>query len=156
MGRDRSSLSPNLFLVEGEVAMNLRAPRSDGPSPPLNISPHDDSCEPFAIIRGNAIDALKNLQTKVDCVITSPAHYMQERTQPADHINLGTRSVCDKISFGMTKDGISWLAQDRKLRLGEKERQSNSWVFEEPNFCCTILFGEAGTVVKNKKTFISD
>src|ERR1035438_7381788 len=31
----------NLFLVEGEVAMNLRAPRSDGPSPRLSIRPHD-------------------------------------------------------------------------------------------------------------------
>ena len=30
MGRGRSYPSPNLVLVEGEVAMNLRAPRSDG------------------------------------------------------------------------------------------------------------------------------
>jgi DNA modification methylase len=35
------------------------------------------SCEPFSIIRGNAIEVLKQLQTKVDCVITSPAYYQQ-------------------------------------------------------------------------------
>jgi hypothetical protein len=29
-------------------------------------------------------------------------------------------------------------------------------MFEEHNVRCTIWFGEAGTVVKNKKTFISD
>jgi hypothetical protein len=56
----------------------------------------------------------------------------------------------------MTKDGVSRLAQDRKLRLGEKGRQSNSWVYEEPNFRGTILLGEAGTVVKNKKIIITD
>ena len=80
----------------------------------------------------------------------------KEETQPAEHINLSTRSLCDEISSGMTKDGVSRLAQDRNLRLGEKERQSNSWVFEEHNFRCTILFGEAGTVVKNKKIIITD
>ena len=56
----------------------------------------------------------------------------------------------------MTKDGVARLAQDRNLRLGEKEWQSNSWVFEEHNFRCTILFGEGGTVVKNKKIIITD
>ena len=35
------------------------------------------SCEPFSIIRGNAIEVLKQLPTKVDCVITSPAYYQQ-------------------------------------------------------------------------------
>ena len=64
--------------------------------------------------------------------------------------------MCDEISSGMTKDGVSRLAQDRKLWLGEKERQRNSWVYEEPNFRDTILLGEAGTVVKNKKIIISD
>ena len=32
---------------------------------------------PFSIIRGNAIEVLKQLPTKVDCVITSPAYYQQ-------------------------------------------------------------------------------
>lgn len=35
------------------------------------------SCEPFSIIRGDAIDVLKQLPTKVDCVITSPPYYKQ-------------------------------------------------------------------------------
>jgi DNA modification methylase len=37
------------------------------------------SCEPFSIIRGNAIEVLKQLQTKADCVITSPPYYLQRR-----------------------------------------------------------------------------
>ncbi len=35
------------------------------------------ACQPFSIIRGNAIEVLKQLQGKVDCVITSPAYYQQ-------------------------------------------------------------------------------
>jgi hypothetical protein len=43
MGRGRSYPSPpNLFLIEGEVAMNLRAPRSGGPLLRLSIRPHAD------------------------------------------------------------------------------------------------------------------
>jgi len=80
----------------------------------------------------------------------------KKEPQPAEHISLSTRSLCDEISSGMTKDGVSRLSQDRNVRIGEKERQSNSWVFEEPNFRCTILFGEAGTVVKNKKVIITN
>jgi DNA modification methylase len=34
-------------------------------------------CQPFSIIRGNAIEVLKQLPTKVDCVITSSAYYQQ-------------------------------------------------------------------------------
>jgi DNA modification methylase len=37
------------------------------------------SCEPFAIIRGNAIEVLKQLPTRVDGVITSPPYYLQRR-----------------------------------------------------------------------------
>jgi hypothetical protein len=80
----------------------------------------------------------------------------KEETQVAEHINLSARSLCDEISSGMSKDGVGRLAQDRNLRLGEKERQGNSWVFEEHNFRCTVWFGEAGTVVKNKKIIITD
>jgi site-specific DNA-methyltransferase (adenine-specific) len=35
------------------------------------------ACEPFSIIRGNASEVLKQLHTKVHCVITSPAYYKQ-------------------------------------------------------------------------------
>jgi site-specific DNA-methyltransferase (adenine-specific) len=34
-------------------------------------------CEPFTIIRGNSLDLLKELQTKVDCVLTSPPYFKQ-------------------------------------------------------------------------------
>jgi hypothetical protein len=56
----------------------------------------------------------------------------------------------------MTKDGVSKVAQDRGLRLGEKERESNGWAFEDQNYRCNIQFGESGTVVKNKKIIITD
>jgi site-specific DNA-methyltransferase (adenine-specific) len=39
--------------------------------------PSTFSCERFSILRGNAMDLLKQLQTKVDCVITSPPYYNQ-------------------------------------------------------------------------------
>lgn len=35
------------------------------------------ACQPFSIIRGNAIEVLKQLPRKVDCVITSPPYYLQ-------------------------------------------------------------------------------
>jgi hypothetical protein len=41
MGQGRAYPTPGLFLIEGEVAMNLRVPRSDGPLLPLGIRPHD-------------------------------------------------------------------------------------------------------------------
>jgi DNA modification methylase len=56
------------------------------------------SYEPFAIIRGNAIEVLKQLQTKVDCVITSPAYY-QQRIYGTSSSELGREhSVADYIS----------------------------------------------------------
>jgi len=36
-----------------------------------------NSCEPFSIIRGNAIEVLKQLHIEVDCVVTSPPCYNQ-------------------------------------------------------------------------------
>jgi DNA modification methylase len=37
------------------------------------------SCDPFSILRGDAIEVLQGLHTKVDCVITSPPYYKQRR-----------------------------------------------------------------------------
>jgi site-specific DNA-methyltransferase (adenine-specific) len=45
-------------------------------------------CEPFYILRGNAIELLKQLQNKVDCVITSPPYY-QQRSYGASTNELG-------------------------------------------------------------------
>jgi len=54
------------------------------------------------------------------------------------------------------RGAVSKLAQDRSVRLEEKERESNNWVIEEHNFRCTILFDSAATVVKKKKIIITD
>jgi site-specific DNA-methyltransferase (adenine-specific) len=35
------------------------------------------SCEPYSIIKGDALDVLKHLQTTVDCVVTSPPYFNQ-------------------------------------------------------------------------------
>ena len=35
------------------------------------------SCEPYSIIKGDALDVLKRLQTRVDCVVTSPPYFHQ-------------------------------------------------------------------------------
>ena len=78
-----------------------------------------------------------------------------EETQLAEHINSGARSLCDGISFGMTKDGVLKVAQSRGLRLGEKERESNGWEFEEHNYRC-IQFGDSGSVIKSKKIIVTD
>jgi len=46
------------------------------------------ACEPFSILRGDAIESLHELQAKVDCVITSPPYYKQ-RTYGGNSSELG-------------------------------------------------------------------
>ena len=56
------------------------------------------SCEPFYILSGNAIDVLTKLQTKVDCVVTSPPYY-QQRNYGTSVSELGREaSVTEYIS----------------------------------------------------------
>ena len=56
------------------------------------------SCEPFSVIRGNAIDVLKQLPTRVDCAVTSPPYYNQ-RTYGTSTNELGREaSVAEYIS----------------------------------------------------------
>jgi hypothetical protein len=119
----------------------------------------EESCPDGAYVRALTADGRELWRRKLgapDPTPVTPVLDGKKETQPAEHISSSTRSVCDEISSGMTKDGVAKLAQDRNLRLGEKERESNSWAFEEHNVRCTIWFGEAGIVVKNRKTFISD
>ena len=118
----------------------------------------EESCPDGAYVRALTSDGRELWRRKIGGPLAPVASGPEgkKEPQPAEHISLSTRSLCDEISSGMTKDGVSRLSQDRNLRIGEKERQSNSWVFEEPNFRCTILFGEAGTVVKNKKVIITN
>jgi hypothetical protein len=56
------------------------------------------SCEPFSVIRCNAIEVLKQLQTEADCVITSPPYYLQ-RSYGTSTNELGREaSVAEYIS----------------------------------------------------------
>jgi DNA modification methylase len=56
------------------------------------------SSESFYILRGSAIEVLKQLQTKVDCVVTSPAYY-QQRIYGSSSSELGRESsVAEYIS----------------------------------------------------------
>jgi DNA modification methylase len=56
------------------------------------------SCEPFYILRGNAVEVLKQLPTRVDYVITSPPYY-QQRNYGASANELGREtSVAEYIS----------------------------------------------------------
>jgi hypothetical protein len=118
----------------------------------------EESCPDGAYVRALTADGRELWRRKLGGSMAPAASSVRanEETQPAEHINLSARSVCDEISSGMTKDGVSRLAEDRDLQLAEKERQTNSWVFEEHNVRCTIWFGEAGRVVKNKKIITSD
>ena len=59
------------------------------------------SCEPSAIIRGNASEMLKQLQTKVDCVVTSPAYY-QQRIYGTSASELGREPLVGQT--GQTKE----------------------------------------------------
>ncbi len=43
---------------------------------------------------------------------------------------------------------------NRNLRLGDKERDSNSWMIEEEHLYFKIVFNGAGTVVKKTKIII--
>jgi len=118
----------------------------------------EESCPDGTYVRALTADGRELWRRRLGGALAPMAADLgrKEESQPAEHISLSTGSVCDEISSGMTKDDVSKLAQNRSLRLGEKERESNSWMFEEHNVRCTIWFGEAGTVVKNKKIFISD
>ena len=56
------------------------------------------SCKPFYILRGNATEVVKQLPTKVDSVITSPAYY-QKRIYGTSSSELGRESsVAEYIS----------------------------------------------------------
>ncbi|MGA7336056.1 MAG: hypothetical protein WBW91_04955 [Candidatus Sulfotelmatobacter sp.] len=119
----------------------------------------EESCPDGEYVRAMTADGRELWRRKLGDAMAAPMGAdvgVKEEGQPAEHIQLGSRSVCDEISSGMTKDGVSKLVQDRSLWLGERERQSNSWVFEEHDVRCTIWFGDAGTVAKKKKIIVSD
>lgn len=95
---------------------------------------------------------------KIDCAafLSRLALSMIAGLAPTDRLNLNARSLCDYVSPGMTKDAVAKLAQDRNLRLEENQQARDSWFYEENGFSCKILFDQAGTVVKKKKTIFTD
>jgi hypothetical protein len=57
----------------------------------------------------------------------------------------------------MTKQGVSKLADGRNLPSDAKQWLSDNWTLEEEEVRCTILFDvKTGTVVKKKKTIVTD
>jgi hypothetical protein len=57
----------------------------------------------------------------------------------------------------MTRENIAKILADHNLRLDDKQRGANPWMIEEEGFRCAISFDAAsGTVVKKKKTVVTD
>ncbi len=68
-----------------------------------------------------------------------------------------TASVCDAIQVGMTRDDALQALSDHKDSLGARQRQSNPWSIEEEGSLCAISFdATTGTVVKKKKTIVTE
>jgi hypothetical protein len=78
--------------------------------------------------------------------------------EPArQHIGQHDASVCDAIQVGMTRDDAFKTISDHKVRLDARQRQSDTWALEEDGFVCAISFdAKAATVVKKKKTVVTD
>jgi len=57
----------------------------------------------------------------------------------------------------MTLDHVARIITSRNLLLDDKQRSFNEWLLGEEGFHCTILFDAgSGTVVKKKKTVVTD
>src|SRR5262249_51544146 len=75
----------------------------------------------------------------------------------AEHIGTHATSVCDAIQINMTRDDAFKTITEHKVRLDARQRQSDSWMIEEENSQCTISFdGKTQTVVKKKKTIVTE
>ena len=102
------------------------------------------SCDPFFILRGNAIDVLATLQTKVDSLITSPPYY-QQRSYGASTSELGRESsVAEYISnlvavfkaVPLNPWGSIWV------NIGDKRDKNGGLLSIPAQFCLAI--NEAG------------
>jgi len=77
--------------------------------------------------------------------------------KPPQRLDPHKASVCDSVSAGMTRENVAKALADRSLRLDDKQRSTNQWLVEEEGFHCTISFDAGnGTVVKKKKTVVTD
>ncbi len=134
--------------------MSQAVPTANGPD--LYI---EEACPDGTVIRAMTADGREIWRRRLGDHAAPPSLgglKTKDETQPTDHLNLNARSLCDYVSPGMTKDAVAKLAQDRGLRLEEKQQASNSWLYEESGFSCKILFDQVRTVVKKKKTILTD
>jgi hypothetical protein len=135
------------------INMTQAVPTANGPD--IYV---EESCPQGTFIRAMTADGRELWRRRMGGPAT-PSVSEQETNgpaQPSEHLNLSGHAFCDAVSSGMTKDAVSKLAQTRNLRLVEKEIQNDSWTVEEHGSRCTVVFNEAGTVVKKKKTLVTD
>ena len=86
----------------------------------------------------------------------SPVPHAVNQSQSTQHINPGARSVCDEISTGNTMAAVSEIARARLIVLQPKEKESTTWLLEEPDFRCQVFFNAGGAVIKKKKILVAD
>jgi hypothetical protein len=119
----------------------------------------EEACPDGTYVRAMTADGREIWRRRLGDIVATPSRpnlTTKEKPQPAERLNLSAHSLCDDVSSGMTKDAVSKLAQDRNLRLGDKEHDSNTWMIEEEHFHCRIVFNETGTVMKKTKIIITD
>lgn len=79
------------------------------------------------------------------------------KVENGEHLDPHATSVCDAVAPGMSKVNVEQLAAARAIALGEKQKENDTWSIEEEGFRCAISFdGKTATVVKKKKTVVTD
>jgi site-specific DNA-methyltransferase (adenine-specific) len=102
------------------------------------------SCEPFTILRGNAIEELKQLRTEVDCVISSPPYYNQ-REYGSSSDELGRESsvgqyISDLVDVFKATPLNPWASI--WINIGDKRGKHGELLNIPARFC--IAMSDAG------------
>jgi DNA modification methylase len=102
------------------------------------------SSEPFSIIRGNAIEVVKQLPTKVDSVVTSPPYY-QQRTYGTSSSELGREFsvpeyISDLVDVLKSVPMNPWISI--WVNIGDKRGKNGGLLNIPQRFC--IAMGDAG------------
>ncbi len=119
----------------------------------------DEQCPQGRFIRALTADGRELWRRQLTGAggLLSAAPVTKPQPDTGQHMDLHRASVCDGVSPGMTKDGVSKVANDLNLHLDKKQWQSDTWEFEEEGSRCAISFdGKSRAVVKKKKTIIVD
>jgi hypothetical protein len=118
----------------------------------------EEACPTGAFVRAMTADGRELWRRRIggSAVPVPAGPEINEEAHPGEHLKLSSRSFCDAISPGMSKESVSKLAETRNLRLAEIKQQDRNWTIEEEGFRCSLLFDDAGTVVKKKKTVVTD